>query len=275
MALSKIRGRQIADGAIGNNHIAAGAGIATNKLADGAKIIFSDGSVAMLAAFNMGGYNITSLAAASGAGQAVEFNQFQNALAALNTMFSAKAPVRVASTATINIASPGATIDAIGLVAGNRVLLKDQSTPADNGIYVWNGAAVPMTRATDFDTWAEVSGMTIPVQEGSQNDNTIFLSTANPGGTIGTTAITFSAVGVTSGLQNSNFVIDEVPSGLINGSNATYTLANTPVVGTEVLYANGVRLKRGTGNDYTISGATITMLDLLLTGEILTADYRK
>src|SRR5216683_3557106 len=59
-------------------------------------------------------------------------------------------------------------------------------------------------------------------------------------------------------LQTSNFVDNEVPSGTINGVNATFTLANTPVAGSEHLHKNGLRQSPGSSNDYTISGVTIT-----------------
>jgi hypothetical protein len=75
--------------------------------------------------------------------------------------------------------------------------------------------------------------------------------------------------------KSSNFVDNETPSGTINGTNPTFTLANTPTVGSERIYLNGQRLFPGAGNDYTISGATITMLTIPLTGDRLTADYRK
>ena len=65
----------------------------------------------------------------------------------------------------------------------------------------------------------------------------------------------------------------EVPTGDINGSNTAFTLANTPVSGSEKLFRNGIRLQAGAGNDYTISGATITMLSAPVSGEKLTVDY--
>ena len=58
---------------------------------------------------------------------------------------------RVATQSNVSIASPGATIDAITMVANDRVLVRSQSTQTENGIYIWNGAAVPMTRAADAD----------------------------------------------------------------------------------------------------------------------------
>lgn len=78
------------------------------------------------------------------------------------------------------------------------------------------------------------------------------------------------------GLTDANFVDSEVPSGTINGSNAVFTLANTPVAGSEHIYLQGVRMRPGAGNDYTISGATVTFEagQIPPTGSNLLADYR-
>jgi len=93
-----------------------------------------------------------------------------------------KDAVRVASTTSITIASPGATIDGVSMSVNDRVLCKDQSTGSENGIYVWNGAATPMTRALDFDaTGAELEGAVVPVEEGTANAATRwYLTTQNP-----------------------------------------------------------------------------------------------
>jgi hypothetical protein len=65
----------------------------------------------------------------------------------------------------------------------------------------------------------------------------------------------------------------EVPSGSINSSNVTYTLANTPIAGSVKVYWNGMKMRVGVG--YTISGATITMTTAPETGDTLETDYRK
>lgn len=72
-----------------------------------------------------------------------------------------------------------------------------------------------------------------------------------------------------------SFAFNEVPTGTVNGSNDTFTLANTPTSGTVRLYVNGQRLKVGSGNDYTISSATITFESgaIPATGDVLLADY--
>ncbi|TMJ04330.1 MAG: hypothetical protein E6G97_07445 [Alphaproteobacteria bacterium] len=104
---------------------------------------------------------------------------------------SQRLQVRAASTVNINLASPGATIDGVAMVAGQKFLAKDQTTAADKGPYVWNGAAVAATRAVEFDTYDEIAGALIIVEEGGTNADTMWLCTSNKGGTLGTTAISY------------------------------------------------------------------------------------
>lgn len=70
-------------------------------------------------------------------------------------------------------------------------------------------------------------------------------------------------------------VVSEVPSGTIDGSNPTFTIANTPVAGTLQLYRNGIRQRVGASNDYTLSGTTITFNTGAIpgSGDWLLADY--
>jgi hypothetical protein len=84
-----------------------------------------------------------------------------------------------------------------------------------------------------------------------------------------------AAVASTDYMAQSSFVIRETPTGTINGVNATFTLANTPIINTEQVFLNGLLLEPGAGNDYTISGATITMLIVPATGDRLKANYQK
>ena len=104
-----------------------------------------------------------------------------------------KDSVRVASTANLTISGPGAAIDGITLSSGNRVLVKNQSTGSQNGIYVFNGAATAMTRATDADSNAEVtSGLFVFVEEGSLNSDNGFVLTTDGSITVGSTALVFT-----------------------------------------------------------------------------------
>lgn len=257
---------------LNDSNIAAGAAIATSKLADAANFIMRSGSVAFTGNQSMGNFLLTNLATPAANGDAVNKAYVDTQISNVTGLFTSKGTVRAATTANIALTAPQ-TVDGIALVAGDRVLVKNQTAAAENGIYVVNAGA--WTRALDMDVWSEVPGAWTTVQQGTTQADTTWLSTADQGGTLGTTAVTFSNPITAGGLTIANFVFDETPSGTPNGSVTAFTLANTPTPGTVRLHINGYRLLAGTGNDYTISGATITMLTAPLTGEVLKADYVK
>lgn len=106
--------------------------------------------------------------------------------------FKWKEPVRAATTANITL-SGAQTIDGVGVIAGDRVLVKDQSAGSGNGIYL--AAAGAWTRATDFDAAAEVLGATVFVSEGTTNGNSQYKMTTDAPITLGTTALVWAQVG--------------------------------------------------------------------------------
>ncbi|MGI5216256.1 hypothetical protein [Nocardia sp. CA-290969] len=107
-----------------------------------------------------------------------------------------KDPAIVATTGNLNLAAPGASIDGVALGPGDRVLVKNQTAGAENGIYVWNGAAVAMTRASDADTGEELAdGTAIWVGQGSTQENTQWVQTANDPIVVGTTALVWTQFG--------------------------------------------------------------------------------
>ena len=74
---------------------------------------------------------------------------------------------RVGTQSNLNLSSPGATIDGITMASQDRVLVRNQTTQSANGIYVWNGAAVAMTRALDANIFAELEQAITTVEEGT------------------------------------------------------------------------------------------------------------
>jgi hypothetical protein len=104
-----------------------------------------------------------------------------------------KDSARVATQGNVSIASPGATIDAITMAANDRVLVRAQTTQTENGIYIYTGAATPMTRAPDASTFAELEQAVITVEEGTSAGATFRQTAVN--GVIGTNNVLWSSFG--------------------------------------------------------------------------------
>lgn len=102
-----------------------------------------------------------------------------------------KTAVRAASTGNLTL-SGAQTIDGVSVVAGDRVLVKDQSTASGNGIYVV--AAGAWSRATDADAGSELVNATVYVSEGTANADRVWTVTTNASITLGSTSIAWAEV---------------------------------------------------------------------------------
>lgn len=107
-----------------------------------------------------------------------------------------KDSVRVATQSNVSLASPGATIDGITMATNDRVLFRSQTTPAENGIYIWNGASTAATRAPDASTFPELEQAVVSVEEGTSAGTTYRQTAVN--GTLGSTAISWSVFGTSA-----------------------------------------------------------------------------
>ncbi len=76
-------------------------------------------------------------------------------------------------------------------------------------------------------------------------------------------------------LQATDFTFNETPSGTVNGANSTFVLANTPTTSKVLVFRNGLLQLEGGGEDYTISGATITFVAAPSSGSKLRVVYIK
>jgi hypothetical protein len=126
-----------------------------------------------------------------------------------------KASVNVATTANITL-SGTQTIDGIAVVAGDRVLVKDQTTATQNGIYVV--AAGSWTRATDMDAAGEFAGAYTFVKQGTVNADRGYVCT-NDSVTIGTTNVTFVQFSGSGAYQS---VLNGTGFVRMNGTNVSY-----------------------------------------------------
>lgn len=218
---------------------------------------------------SLNSHKITNLLDATADQDAATLGQVNTLLAAVSSGFDWKASVRVAALTNVTISSPGATIDGVTLTTGDRVLLAGQTTGSQNGIYVFNGSSSAMTRATDADASAEVTGgLTVAVAEGTSADKLAILTT-NDTITLGTTSLAFAFIagpGAYSGstyIQVSGGVLILLTVGVDTGGTGATTAAgarsnlNVPQRG---FAANIGALTAGTGLDVTHSLGTLDVL---------------
>ena len=206
-----------------------------------------------------------------------------------------KQPVVCGTTTNITL-SGLQTIDGVTVVAGDRVLVKSQSAPAQNGIYLASASA--WSRAPDADTWNELISALVFIESGNTLAGSAWYCTIQPGGTIGTTAITWSNFSVAAtytagtGLTLTDYVFSITNTGVTAGAygSASKTLtatvnaqgqltvlaatdiaiANTQVSGLGTMStqnASSVAITGGTLNGVTIGGTTAGAI----TGTTITA----
>ena len=187
------------------------------------------------------GGTITGLGDPSSTSDAATKNYVDTLVAGLRTRVIA----RVASTANVNISTGlenGDTLDGVTLVTGNRVLLKDQSTASQNGLYivVASGAA---SRDPEFDIISELAGQLILVSEGTTHADDIFLCTTDTSATLGSSSISYTQVFPSSGGTVTSVAVAD------SGS-SEFTVTGSPITssGTISLAVNSIAAtKIGTG----------------------------
>lgn len=163
------------------------------------------------------------------------------------TQFSSSAVILAGN----GLTKSGSTISAVDDATGGANLSRSVSVSA-------NGLAV------------KVDGVTI--EEGVSSR----LRVKDAGITAAKIAAAALGAGLTGGAGTAitlQMSVRETPTGSINGSNTTFTLANTPKSGYEQVFLNGVLQDAGAGNDYTISTTTITMLSAPVTGDKIRVTY--
>lgn len=160
-----------------------------------------DQFAAPTAPVNLNNQRLTNVAAPTTGTDGANRDYVDQVAAAAANVSTIKGTVRAAVASNITIASPGATLDGVTAVANDVFLLTGQTTGTENGPYTWNGPAVPMTRAPNWDTTGEaVLGSYWIVREGAQADKFALLS--NDSFTLGTSTATFVYTGAASAYTN-------------------------------------------------------------------------
>ena len=123
-----------------------------------------------------------------------------------------KESCRVATTTSGTLSTAfenGDSIDNVVLVTGDRILIKNQSTGTENGIYIVNASGAP-TRSTDLSSGTDASGVFTFIEEGDVNGDNGFVCTSNTGSAVvGTNNLTFtkfSSTGLTFGISENNVI---------------------------------------------------------------------
>jgi hypothetical protein len=274
---------KIADGAVTSAKIAndtivdadinSAAAIAQSKIANlttdlAAKLALAGGT--MTGAIAMGTNKITGLGTPTDATDAATKAYVDSAAQGIDW----KASVRAATTAAVTLASGlenGDTLDGVTLATGDRILVKNQATGSENGIYVVKASGAP-DRSTDADTGAELtSNFAVFVEEGTVNADQGYVLTNDGAITIGTTALTFTQftglgqIVAGTGLDKTGNTID-IDSTVVT-LDGTQTLTNktltSPTLTTPAIGA-------ATGTSLELTGS-ITLADALMGSNLATA----
>jgi hypothetical protein len=231
---------------------------------------------------SISGGSVTGLGEPSANSDASTKSYVDQAVAGLRTRIIAEA----ATTANIDLTADlqnGDTLDGVTLVTGDRVLVKDQTDDTANGLYIVVASGTA-SRDPQFDTIAELSGQMIVVNQGSTNDNKIFLCTTDSDGSLGSTSITYTVITpsnvgtVTSiGVADSGAGEFTVGSSPVTSSGnitlAVNSIANTKITGLGTsstldvgTSANNVVQLDGTAKLPAVDGSQLTNIDAASAG---------
>lgn len=217
-------------------------------------------------AVNMGEHKIVTTAVTFAVNELVSRAYVDNVAQGV----SPRAPVRVATVTNINLDVPGFQVDGLNMVNGDRILVKEQNDPTENGVYVWTGQAVLMLRAPDCDDEIKMANMEVFVQDGTYAGQKWRLENVPPL-QIGVTEFkyfqTYASLDYTAGAglrrTGRQFYIDAdgvtLGIGADNTPNNNYLFVRSTAVAGQVLRSTGVsgdpatwgQLNLADGNSFT------------------------
>lgn len=175
-----------------------------------------------------------------------------------------RSTVRAATTANITIASAlnnGDSLDGVTLANNDLVLVKDQSSAEENGIYVVGSSPA---RDDLFDSYEEHPGSLIAIEEGTANADDLYLCTSNTGGTLNTTAINFTKIFPGSGGTVTNIAT----AGLATGG----AITTTGTVTVSINGQSGLSASPVAADEFAIYDASATAHKKITTTELFGSD---
>jgi hypothetical protein len=167
----------------------------------------------VLNGLNLANQRITALGDPSAATDAATKQYVDQVARGLNW----KQSVRAATTANAALATAyenGDVLDGVTLATGDRILIKNQTTASENGIYTVNASGAP-TRAADMPAASDGKGVAVTVTSGTVNADRVYIQTADTA-TVGTDALAWSQLGGGGTAYTAGDGLSETPAGTFN-----------------------------------------------------------
>lgn len=234
------------------NHTGTQASSTISDLATVVKAYRLDEFAAPTAAVSLNSQKITNLATPTAASDAANKQYVDDTVASISWKNEVRAATTVAGTLASSFAN-GSTIDGIALATGDRILIKDQATQTENGIYTVNASGAP-TRATDADSDTDFKGAAVFVANGTTNGGTRWVCNTTGTITLGSTNLTFVQFGGGSTYTAGNGLTLAANDFNVGAGTGITVGADTVSIDTSVV----VRKYAATFGDGSLSSYTIT-----------------
>jgi phage-related tail fiber protein len=176
---------------------------------------------------SLAGQRITNLASPVNAGDAATRGYVDGVVTAISWKDSVRVATTAAGALTTDFAD-ASVVDGVTLAAGDRILIKDQATASENGIYIVQATGTPL-RAEDANSADEIRGAAMLVEEGTTNANSLWLLSTDAPITLGTTGLTFVQLGSSTAPEGPQKFAADVGDGVATQFAITHNLGTRDV----------------------------------------------